>query len=86
MIEAVKEVAQSSDKSYGSRRMKHALNALGYPVGQRSRLSFLLRRLTVLYRRIKPYSNMSLERATAERLHKSGVIQHSPITCRCVNP
>jgi hypothetical protein len=30
MIEAVKEVAQSSDKSYGSRRIKHALNALGY--------------------------------------------------------
>ncbi len=32
MIEAVKEVAQSSDKSYGSRRMKHALNALGYRI------------------------------------------------------
>ena len=36
MIEAVKEVAQSSDKSYGSRRMKHALNALGIQwVGER---------------------------------------------------
>jgi putative transposase len=31
MIETVKEVAQSSDKSYSYRRMKHAMNALGYP-------------------------------------------------------
>ncbi|EBA01374.1 hypothetical protein MELB17_01310 [Marinobacter sp. ELB17] len=41
MIEAVKEVAQSSDKSYGSRRMKHALNALGYPVGRRKARSLM---------------------------------------------
>jgi transposase InsO family protein len=41
MIEAVKEVAQSSDKNYGSRRMKHALNALGYPVGRRKARSLM---------------------------------------------
>ena len=41
MIEAVKKVAQSSDKSYGSRRMKHALNALGYPVGRRKARSLM---------------------------------------------
>lgn len=41
MIEAVKEVAQSSDKSYGSRRMKHALNALGYPVGRQKARSLM---------------------------------------------
>ena len=41
MIEAVKEVAQSSDKSYGSRRIKHALNALGYPVGRRKARSLM---------------------------------------------
>jgi len=41
MIEAVKEVAQSSDMSYGSRRMKHALNALGYPVGRRKARSLM---------------------------------------------
>jgi hypothetical protein len=34
MIEAVKELAQSSDKSNGPRRMNHALNALGYSVGR----------------------------------------------------
>jgi len=41
MIEAVKEVAQGSDKSYGSRRMKHALNALGYPVGRQKARSLM---------------------------------------------
>ena len=33
MLAAVKEIAKSSHYSYGSRRMKRALNALGYPVG-----------------------------------------------------
>jgi putative transposase len=41
MIEAVKEVAKSSDKSYGARRMKHALNALGYPVGRQKARSLM---------------------------------------------
>ena len=35
MLGAVKEVAEASGYSYGSRRMKRALNALGYPVGRR---------------------------------------------------
>lgn len=30
MLAAVKEIAKASDDSYGSRRMKRALNALGY--------------------------------------------------------
>jgi putative transposase len=34
MLDWVKKVAESSHYSYGSRRMKHALNALGYPVGR----------------------------------------------------
>jgi putative transposase len=41
MVEAVKEVTQSSDKSYGSRRMKHVLNALIYPVGRRKARSLM---------------------------------------------
>jgi len=41
MIEAVKELAQSSDKSNGSRRMNHALNALGYPVGRQKAWSLM---------------------------------------------
>ena len=32
MLYWVKRVAESSDDSYGSRRMKEALGALGYPV------------------------------------------------------
>ena len=34
MLDWVKKVAESSHYSYGSRRMKHALNALGYPAGR----------------------------------------------------
>ncbi|WP_144012692.1 IS3 family transposase [Marinobacter sp. BSs20148] len=41
MIEAVKELAQSSDKSIGPRRMNHALNALGYPVGRQKAWSLI---------------------------------------------
>ena len=35
MVAAVKEIAEASGASYGSRRMKRALIALGYPVGLR---------------------------------------------------
>ena len=34
MIEWVKAIAKSSKYTYGSRRMKKALNALGYPVSR----------------------------------------------------
>ena len=34
MIELVKEVAKAAENVYGSRRMKHALNGLGYPVSR----------------------------------------------------
>jgi transposase InsO family protein len=42
MLVAVKEIAESSDYSYGSRRMKRALNALGYSVGRRKARSLML--------------------------------------------
>ncbi|MBK6511010.1 MAG: IS3 family transposase [Haliea sp.] len=34
LLEAVREIAKASDSSYGSRRMKKALNALSYPVSR----------------------------------------------------
>ena len=41
MLAAVKEIADASNYSYGSRRMKRALNALGYPVGRRKARSLM---------------------------------------------
>lgn len=41
MLVAVKEIAVASDYNYGSRRMKRALNALGYPVGRRKTRSLM---------------------------------------------
>ncbi len=35
MLNEVKVIAEASGNSYGSRRMRKALNALGYPVGRR---------------------------------------------------
>ncbi|MEJ1356613.1 MAG: IS3 family transposase, partial [Candidatus Sedimenticola sp. (ex Thyasira tokunagai)] len=34
MLEWVVDIAKSSDYTYGSRRMKKALNVLGYPVSR----------------------------------------------------
>jgi transposase InsO family protein len=34
MVEWVKEIAEDSDDTYGRRRMKKALNLLGYPVSR----------------------------------------------------
>ena len=54
MIAAVKEIAKGSGDSYGSRRMKRALNALGYPVGRR-RARSLMREAGVKARYRKKY-------------------------------
>lgn len=35
MLEWIGKISEASNRSYGSRRMKGALNALGYPVGRR---------------------------------------------------
>jgi putative transposase len=34
LLEAVKDIARATEDSYGSRRMKHALNALSYPISR----------------------------------------------------
>ena len=41
ILAAAKEIAEASGYSYGSRRMKRALNALGYPVGRRKARSLM---------------------------------------------
>jgi putative transposase len=36
LLEAVEDIAEATDDNYGSRRIKQALNALGYPVSRRN--------------------------------------------------
>jgi putative transposase len=54
MLQWVKKVAKASDHSYGSRRMKKALNALGYPVG-RNKARKLMKEANVQVRYRKKY-------------------------------
>jgi len=54
MLGWVKDIAESSKYSYGSRRMKAALNALGYPVS-RSKARKLMREANVQVRHRKKY-------------------------------
>jgi putative transposase len=52
MIEWVKKIAVASDNTYGSRRMKHALNCLGYPVSrQKAKKLMLEAKVWVRYRK-----------------------------------
>ena len=39
LLEAVEDIAEASDDSYGSRRMKEALNVLSYPVSRENAYS-----------------------------------------------
>ena len=54
MLEWVKRIAESSDDSYGSRRMKKALNALSYPVS-RNKARKLMREAGVQAKQRKKY-------------------------------
>ena len=54
MLEWIKEVAKATDHTYGSRRIKNALNALGYPVGRR-KTKRLMREAEVFVRYRKKY-------------------------------
>jgi len=69
MLSAVKEIAEASDYSYGSRRMKRALNALGYPVGRRKARS-LMREAGVKARYRKKY------KVTTNSGHKQPVFEN----------
>lgn len=69
MLDAVKEIAQANDYSYGTRRMKHALSALGYPVG-RCKARNLMREAGVAARYRKTY------KATTNSNHKQPVFEN----------
>lgn len=54
MLEAVQDIAKATDNSYGSRRMKKALNILSYPVS-RNKARKLMREAGVQVKRRKKY-------------------------------
>ncbi len=69
MLAAVTEIAEASGYSYGVRRMKRALNALGYPVGRRKARS-LMREAGVRARYRKKY------KVTTNSQHKQPVFEN----------
>ena len=68
-LDTVKEIAEASNYSYGTRRMKRALNALGYPVG-RCKARKLMREAGVAVRYRKKY------KATTNSNHKQPVFEN----------
>jgi putative transposase len=54
MLEWVKRIAEASDDTYGSRRMKKAMNCLGYPIS-RNKARNLMREADVQVRHRKKY-------------------------------
>jgi putative transposase len=69
LLEWVKKIAESSLYSYGSRRMKNALNALGYPVG-RNKARRLMKEANVLVRYRRKY------KVTTNSNHKKPVFEN----------
>mmetsp|Transcript_22168 Transcript_22168/g.28403 ORF Transcript_22168/g.28403 Transcript_22168/m.28403 type:complete len:276 (+) Transcript_22168:430-1257(+) len=69
MIEWVEKIADASDFTYGVRRMKRALNALGYPVGKQ-RTRALMKAAGVSVKRRKKY------KVTTNSNHKQPVFDN----------
>ena len=69
MLDWVKAIAESSGYSYGSRRMKKALNALGYPVS-RNKARKLMKEANVRVRHRKKY------KVTTNSNHKQPVFDN----------
>ncbi len=69
MIEWVRDIAAASEYSYGSRRLKKALNALGYPVG-RQQTRRLMKEAGVRVRYKKKY------KVTTDSKHKQPVFDN----------
>jgi len=69
MLEAVKEIAHGSGYSYGTRRMKRALGALGFPVS-RQKARKLMREADIAVRYRKKY------KATTNSKHKQPVFEN----------
>ena len=69
LLAAAKEIAEASDYSYGTRRMKRALNALGYPMG-RYKTRSLMREAGIQVRYRKKY------KVTTNSNHKQPVFEN----------
>ena len=69
MVEWVKEIAEDSDDTYGSRRMKKALNLLGYPVS-RSKARKLMQEANVQVRHKRKF------KVTTNSNHKQPVFEN----------
>ena len=69
MLAWIKEMAVASDYSYGSRRMKKALNALGFPIS-RNKAKKLMREVGVQVRHRKKYT------VTTNSNHPQPVFDH----------
>ena len=69
MLEWVKKISESSKYSYGSRRIRRALNALGYPVGRR-KTQRLMKEAGVFVRYRKKY------KVTTNSKHKKPLFEN----------
>lgn len=69
LLEWTKKIAESSDYTYGGRRMKKALNALGYPLG-RDKAKKLMNEAGVFVRYRKKY------KVTTNSKHKQPVFEN----------
>ena len=69
LLEAVGDIAKATDDSYGSRRMKKALNALSYPVS-RDKTRALMKEANVQVKRRKKY------KVTTNSNHKQPVFEN----------
>ena len=69
MLEWVKKIAAESDDTYGSRRMKRAMNGLGYPIS-RNKARRLMREANVQVRRRRKY------KMTTNSHHKQPVFEN----------
>lgn len=69
LLEAVRDIAKATGYSYGSRRMKKALNALSYPVS-RNKARKLMKEASVQVKSRKKY------KVTTDSNHKQPVFDH----------
>ena len=69
LLEAVRDIAKATEDSYGSRRMKEALNALSYPVS-RNKARKLMKEANVQVKHRKKY------KVTTNSNHKQPVYEN----------
>lgn len=69
MLEWLRKISEASKHSYGSRRMRKALNALGYPVGRKKTQS-LMKEAAIFVRYRKKY------KVTTNSKHKKPLFEN----------